>query len=170
MEILQEFGVDKYLLAAQIINFLIIAYVLKRYAYKPILKLLEDRKKTIEQGYKQAEEAKVLLEQANEKETALLKSAQATAKKMQEEAKKQSEEILKKAEEDTRKRTQALLLEAKEIIAKESKDAEKRLESHITELSMAFLEKAVSGLFTPADQKAVMEKAAKSFDKLKIKS
>jgi F-type H+-transporting ATPase subunit b len=161
MEILHEFGVNPILLVAQIINFLIIAYVLKRFAYKPILKLLEDRKKTIEQGIKQAEEARILLEQANEKETALLKNAQSTAKKMQEEAKKQSEEIMRKTEENAKERTEQMLLEAKAKIEQETKDAEKRLEKHTTELAMAFLQKAVSELFTPADQKAVLEKAVK---------
>lgn len=170
MEVLHEFGVEPVLLVAQIVNFLIIAYILKRFAYKPVLKLLDDRKKTIEQGLKQAEEARVLLEQANEKETALLKNAQQQAKKMQDEAKKQSEEILKTTEENARKRAEQMLLEAKEKISEETRAAEKRLEAHTTELAMVFLQKAVSELFTPADQKAVLEKAAKSFDKLKIKS
>jgi F-type H+-transporting ATPase subunit b len=161
MEILTQFGVDKYLLAAQIINFLVIAYILKRFAYKPILKLLEDRKKTIAQGLSQADEARILLEQANEKESTLLKNAQAAARKMQDEAKKHAEEIMRKTEEDTKKRAEQMLLEAKEKIELEARTVEKRLEAHTTELAVAFLEKAVSSLFTPADQKAVLSRAVK---------
>lgn len=170
MEILNDFGIDKYLLVAQIINFLIIAYILKRFAYKPILKLLSDRKQAIEQGLQQAEEARKLLEQASNKETALLKNAQLLAKKMQDDAKKQSEEILRKTEEEAKKRSEQILLQTQEKIAQETREAEKRLEKHITEIAIAILQKAVSNLFTPIEQKAVLDKVAKSFDKLKTKS
>lgn len=162
MEVLHDFGVEPVLLIAQIVNFLIIAYILKRFAYKPILTLLQNRKKTIQQGLEQADEARKLLEQANEKETALLKNAQTEARKLQEEAKKYSDEILKQAEESAKKRTEQLLLAAKEQIAVETREAEKRLEKHTSELAIAFLQKAVSQLFTEKDQKAVMEKATKS--------
>lgn len=167
MEVLHDFGVEPTLLIAQIVNFLIIAYVLKRFAYKPILELLKNRKQTIELGLKNADEAKKLLEQANEKETALLKNAQSQAKKMQDEAKKASEEILAKTEESAKLRTEQMLLEAKEKIAQETKEAEKRLEAHTTELAVAFLQKAVSELFSPADQKAVLERATKALKEYK---
>jgi len=161
MEVLQDFGFEPLLLAAQIINFLIIAYLLKRFAYKPILTLLQNRKNTIQQGLEQAEQARKLLEQANEKETALLKNAQLTARKMQEDAKKQSDIILKLAEENTKKRAEQLLAQAKQQIEVETKEAEKRLEKHTSELAITFLQKAVSELFTQKDQKEVLQRAMK---------
>lgn len=159
MEFLHEFGVEPVFLVAQIINFLIIAYILKRFAYKPILLLLQQRKKTVEQGLHQAEEAKKLLEQATEKETAILKNAQAHARKLQEEAKKQSDQIVKQIEESTKIRAEQMINEAKEQILREAKETEKRLEKRTSELAIAFLQKAVSELFTKEDQKAVMQKA-----------
>lgn len=167
MEILDQFGIDKYLLAAQIINFLIISYVLKRYAYKPILKLLQERKHTIEEGLRQADEAKKLLEQANEKQDVILRQAQVQAKKMQDEIKKQGEQMMKRAEEDAKKKASQMLTEAKEKIEEETKAAEKRLEAHTTQLAMAFLEKAVSGLFSPAQQKEVLQKATRQMKGIK---
>lgn len=162
MEFLHEFGIEPALLVAQIINFLIIAYILKRFAYKPILSLLQDRKKTIELGLQQAEQAKKLLEQANEKETALLKNAQLAAQKMQEEAKKRSDIILKQTEENAKKRTELLLAQAKQQIEVETKEAEKRLERHTSELAVTFLQKAVSELFTEKEQKEVLQRAMKT--------
>ncbi|MBP9719083.1 MAG: F0F1 ATP synthase subunit B [Candidatus Levybacteria bacterium] len=161
MDVLHDFGIEPVLLVAQIVNFLIIAYVLKRFAYKPVLNLLKERKKTIEMGLQQAEQARKLLEQANEKESALLKNAQMTAKKMQDDAKKQSDEILSQTKIDAKKMTEQMLTEAKQQIVQETKDAEKRLEAHVSTVAIAFLEKAVTNLFTEKDQKAVMEKAVK---------
>ena len=47
MEILNNFGFQPTLFIAQIVNFLILAYVFKRFLYKPILKTLKDRQKTM---------------------------------------------------------------------------------------------------------------------------
>jgi F-type H+-transporting ATPase subunit b len=58
MEILKTFGFDPILLGAQIINFLIIFYLLKRFLYKPVLGMLKTREDKIKEGIKQAEEAR----------------------------------------------------------------------------------------------------------------
>jgi len=52
MEILKEFGIQPTLLLAQIVNFLIILFVLKKFFYKPIIKVLDARKKRIEVSLK----------------------------------------------------------------------------------------------------------------------
>lgn len=161
MNLLEQFGVDYILLAAQIVNFLIVFYVLKKFLYKPILTMLKNREKTISDGLKQAEEARILLEQSAEKERAILKKAQAEAKQLLEETRQQRDEILKKAEESARKQTEAMLAEAKAQIAYETQEAEKRLTGHISQLAVTFLQKSVADLFSEADQEAIMKKALK---------
>jgi len=47
---MEKLGIEPTLLLAQILNFLIIAFVLTKILYKPILQLLDKRKKTIEEG------------------------------------------------------------------------------------------------------------------------
>ena len=54
-----RFGVDLPHFAAQCISFLIVAFVLHRYAYKPILIMLEERKKRIKEGLDNAEKIKL---------------------------------------------------------------------------------------------------------------
>ena len=58
MELLSNLGINGKLLLAQIVNFFILLYILKRFAYKPILKVLDDRKEKIEKGLRDAENAK----------------------------------------------------------------------------------------------------------------
>ena len=55
MEIIRNFGIQPVLLLAQIVNFLIILYLLQKFFYKPIVKLLEQRKKRIEESLKNAD-------------------------------------------------------------------------------------------------------------------
>jgi F-type H+-transporting ATPase subunit b len=50
MEILNQFGLDWKLFIAQIVNFLVIAYIFKRFLYKPILDALHKRNDAIKKG------------------------------------------------------------------------------------------------------------------------
>jgi len=55
---IEKFGIDWRLMAAQLVNFGIVLFVLRAFVYKPILKLLDDRRKKIEDGLNFAEKAK----------------------------------------------------------------------------------------------------------------
>ncbi len=68
MDILNEFGIKPILLAAQVVNFLILLYILKRFLYKPILKVLNERKNKIADSLKNAEEIERKLVEISEEE------------------------------------------------------------------------------------------------------
>lgn len=161
MEVLREFGVDWRLLLAQVINFLIIFYVLKRYAYKPILAMLKKREQIIKESLEQAEEARRLLEQSEQKEKEILHKAQAEAKKLLAEAQKERDLFLEESKEITQKQVERMLKEAREQIAFESKETEKRLSAHVNELAIHFLQKSISDLFNEQDQELIMKNALK---------
>lgn len=163
MEIIHEFGIDWPLLVAQIINFLIILYILKRFAYKPILAALKNRQTTIQKGLKDAEEANRLLEKTTEREKEVLRKAHVEAKKLLDDTKAQSLEMLQKSEESTRKEADRILKEAREQIAFESREAEKRLSAHVSELAMHFLQRSLEEVFDQNEQEVVMRAALKKF-------
>lgn len=160
-EVLHNFGVDWFFLGAQIINFLIVFFLLKKFLYKPILTTLKNREETIKRGLEEAAEARLLLQQAEEKEKKILQKAQAESKKLIDDAKNEREAMVQKAEEDTRVRTEKMLSDAKAQISEEVKQAEKRLSANITTLAVHVLEKSLSDLFSEDEQEAVMKKAIK---------
>lgn len=167
MELLHEFGVEPILLVAQIVNFLIIMFILKRYAYKPILKALADRKRTIEQGFKQAEEARIALEKASAKEKELLKSAQTEAKKILTDARDQAQQLTKETAEQTKEQTAKMIAAAKAQIEQDSKAMEAKLASNVTVLAMHMLKTSLSGMLSGKEQEEIMQNALK---KLKNKN
>lgn len=166
MELLQNFGVEPIFLVAQIVNFLIIFYLLKRYAYKPVLTLLKKRQDTITQGLADAEKARILLEEAEEKEKKMLQKAQSEARRMQDDAKKHAEDLLKKMEDTTREKADRMLKDAKEQIEIETKEAEKRIEQKTAEIAVAMLEKSLSGIFDPKEHKDAISHAVKQIKKV----
>jgi len=56
-ELLENFGIDWRLLAAQAVNFFVLLFVLWRFAYQPILSILRKRREDIEKGIRDAKEA-----------------------------------------------------------------------------------------------------------------
>jgi len=165
MEILNNFGFNWILFVAQIVNFLIIYWLLKKFLYKPVLKLLEERKNKIAAGIKDAEDAARLLEETLQKEEKILKTAQEKAKQLIDEAKTQSDAILKQSELETKKKVDEMLKEARTQISYETGLAEKRLEANISKLAIEFLEKSIKGLFGEKEQEVVMKNALKKLEK-----
>lgn len=161
MEFLKEFGLNPVLLFAQIVNFLIVFYILKRFLYKPILTTLKDRELSIKKGIEQSEEARVLLEETKEKEKEILKKAQAETRKLLTDAKKQTVILMHDAEKAANVQTEKILKEAKSQIEQETKEAEKRLAKHVSFLAASFLQESVSDLFTDANQEDVMKNVVK---------
>lgn len=165
MEALGQFGINPILLAAQIVNFLIILYIVRKFALKPIQQILKNRQNTIKEGLQQAEEARLLLEQTAEKESKVLRKAQQDAKLMLDEAKKLRDETIAHAEAKTREQTEKMLKEAREQITFETREAEKRLSAHVSELAVSYLEKALKGTFKGPEQSQIFDQALQQIKK-----
>ena len=104
MEILNQFGFDLKLFAAQIVNFLVIAFVFKKFLYKPIQETLSKRSSMIKKGLKDAELATAALEKAESQKDEILARAGKEAERILADAKleatKSREEIVDKTKQD----------------------------------------------------------------------
>ena len=165
MEILKTFGVDPVLLGAQIINFLIIFYLLKRFLYKPVLGMLKKREDKIKEGIKQAEEARVTLEKTLEQEKKIFAKAHEEAKSLIADAKRQALEVARDVEENTKKQVEKILADAKAQIDQDAKRMETELGEKISILAKDMLEKSLQGVFGEKEQKQILEKALKNIKK-----
>ncbi|MCL5746974.1 MAG: F0F1 ATP synthase subunit B [Patescibacteria group bacterium] len=161
MEILKNFGFDPILLVAQIVNFLIILFILKKLLYKPVMDMLKKRETSIKEGIKQAEEGRLALEKALEEEKKILKKAQDQSKKIVEDANTEAINISKEIEDNSRKQAEKILEEARRQIEQEAKETERRLSQNITNLSIELLTKSLGQMFGEKEQKQLIEKAVK---------
>lgn len=116
MDALANIGVDWKLLLAQVVNFGILLWVLKRYAYQPMLKMMDERTAKIERGLLDAEAAQVKLHEMEDKEKAVLLEARAEAKK-----------ILAETDEAAKKRDASRAAETEERVKKLLADAEVKM-------------------------------------------
>jgi F-type H+-transporting ATPase subunit b len=166
MEIIKNFGLNPVLLGAQIVNFLIVLFILKKFLYKPVLDTLKKRQVAIKEGLKQAEDARVKLEKVVVEEKNILRQAQLQSKKIIEDAKQESLEIARKINEDAGKQTEKLLSDAKEQIARESIETEKKLAVSTSKLAVTFLEKALKEFFSAKEQEKITSDVLKKIKKI----
>lgn len=162
MDILNQFGVQPILLAAQIVNFLILLFILKKFLYKPVLKVLEERKKRIEGSLKNAEEierrlieiaskeAEAILRSAREGEK-IIKQAQAAGSQVIEDSNKIAGQIIEKA-----------TIQAKELIIQEKESFEHSIRENIADLIFMVVQKVTGKVLTKPDKKRIAEESIKS--------
>lgn len=164
MDILNLFGINPLLLAAQVVNFLILLFILKKFLYGPILKVLATRKETISQSLKNAEEIERRLAGIADKEIEsiqtsakegenLIKQATESSVRIIEEGRKKYEEIIKSATEDAKQFTQG-----------EKVKLQQEIKENLADLVVTTLQKVLGRTISKTDEKAAIIKAIKEIE------
>jgi F-type H+-transporting ATPase subunit b len=160
-QIARTFGVDWSHLTAQIISFLIVCALLYRFAYRPILKMLEDRRQQIALGLANAEKIKAELAQTAAQRQEVLTEANAQATRLIEEGHLAAARVREQE-------TQKAIAEAEQIIVKSREAAAQDYARMLAELKrevgrlVVNTTAAVTGkILTPEDQRRLAEQTAK---------
>lgn len=155
----EQFGFNTSLFISQVISFCIVAFLLHRFAYKPILAVLEQRRQTIAKGLADAEQIKRDLASAQAKSQELLNQASAQANKIIEEARAAAAKV-------TETETQKAVAAAQDIInkARQANDAElarmkTELRREVGRLVAATTAKVTGKVLTGDDQQRLIEEA-----------
>ncbi len=159
MNILENFGFDPILFVAQIINFVIIFFILKKILYKPVLEMLNKRDSEIKKGLKDKDEAEKLLAKAEVQEAEIIKKAQLRAEKIIADAKLEANDTRTHIEENAKKEAERIIRQANETIEHETKLAEEHLTKKIGGIAIGLLESSLSGLFGKKEQEVILKKA-----------
>lgn len=118
-ELIRHFGIDWKILAAQIANFFILLFILKRFAYGPILRMLKKRREEIEKGLKFTKDAEDRLEQIGEEKEKVLKTARGEALSIVVQAENIAKVRRDEIAQEAVKKSETIVLEAKRVIAEE---------------------------------------------------
>jgi F-type H+-transporting ATPase subunit b len=165
MEILKTFGLNPYLTIAQIINFLILFYILKRFLYPPLFKVFKKREEIIKESIEKAEENQKILEQSKEQEKEIIKKARVTADEIIKEAREQSSDIVTQAEVTAKQHADKMMQDAKMQIDLETSQTQAKLEKYVVKLSLELLKKSLTNVFSEKEQNEIVDKALKEMQK-----
>ena len=157
----EQFGFQKQLFISQIISFAIVCFLLHKFAYKPILKVLEERRQKIAEGLANAEKIKQEVANAQTKTQEILTQASAQGNKMIEEARQSAAKVLE-AE------TQKAVATANDIVtkARQASEAElvrmkAELRKEVGRLVVATSAKVTGNILTAEQQNRLADETAK---------
>lgn len=169
MEIIQKFGLEIKLFLFQIVNFLIIAFILKKFLYVPLKKILDERKNKIEQSMLESENTRIILENAKEERKKLLFEAKNSADILLENANVSISEAKKKANAEAKRYSEQILDDAKQRALAEFKIMNAQIEKISIDASKKIILRVLSHLFSDDEKQKLISQALEKIDE-KIKN
>lgn len=138
---------------AQIVNFLFLVWVLAKFAYKPLMKMMEDRKNKIANDLSSAETARADAEKVKAEADAALTQARQEAAAIVEAARANAQTAAEKIMADANAAKDALLAQGREEVAIEKKKALEEVRAQVIDLSMVAAGKIIEKKLGTADDK-----------------
>ncbi|MEZ5173161.1 MAG: F0F1 ATP synthase subunit B [Bacteroidia bacterium] len=140
------------------LTFLTVLFLLSKFAWKPIMKMINEREKTIEDALLSAEKAKQEMAKLTANNEMLLKEAQAERDALLKTARDTKDQIIHEAREKASQEAERLIASARESINTERQKAITELKSQAAALSLDVAEKLVrQNLSSDARQKELAE-------------
>lgn len=127
MEVLNNIGFDWQVALANFISFLLIFWILKKYAFGPIGTIIEKRKNIIEEGLTKAEQSETELLISKQKAEQELKDARSQANQIIAKAKESGDKLVLQAESEASGKADEFMAEAHKTIEKQKEQMEKEL-------------------------------------------
>ena len=155
-------------LIAQVINFLFLVFVLAKFAYKPVAKMMEERKNKIASDLEAAEKARTDAEAIQKECAEKLAAARQEAAAIIEEATKDAQAIRDKAVADTRAEQDKIVADAKAAIANDKKAAMDDVRAQVVDLAMAAAGKIITKNIDNKENERLVNDFINQLDKEKL--
>lgn len=152
-DLMIQFGVNLPKLLAQIILFLILYFALAKFAFGPIIKILEERRRLIEEGQVNAEKIKQQLADAQKHYEEVLHKANLEAQNLIDEARKSGEALTEKKTQEAIREAEAILVRARQNIEVERNQMTSEVKAQLVDLVVNTTTKVTGKVLTPEDQK-----------------
>lgn len=156
MEILAKLGINWTLLIAQIVNFAIITGVLMYFVYKPILRLLDERRDRIKKSMDEVARIENQAKELEELRRIRLSEADKEAGKMLEMAKEEAEKMRQELLHSARREAEAIIAKGQTKLAEDRRKVFEEAQGTLSALIIRMTEKILEREFKPADQKRLL--------------
>ncbi len=158
LEILGKIGFDWQVAVANLVNFLIIFFILKKFAFKPLKKVVEERQQKIAKGLEDAQKAETDLMMAEEIRKQKIDEAHVHANQIISEANMRGNSIVSSAEGDAMNAREKIIKDAHKMAAEAKDSMQREVEEHTVGVIMQSLEKVLKESMTEEMQKQYIQK------------
>ncbi len=154
-------GLDWKLFLAQIVNFSVIAFVLWKWAWKPLVKLLDERSEKIAKSLEDAKRIEEELRKTHERREQILLEAKKEAQSILEIATKNVDALRAEMTAKARSETEKIVADAKLAIAHEKEKMLTEVKTYVADLVILASEKVLQEKIDSKKDKELVEAAIK---------
>ena len=147
-----------------LIAFGITFYVLRKYAFGPIQKIIDERRERIRQAVEEADKARDEARQLLEQHRALIGQAKSEAGEILAEARKVGDAQLARVKEETEADRQRRLEETRKQIEAETHRALEQIRNEVAELTLEATSRVVGRVLTAEDHRRLIDEAVSDLD------
>lgn len=167
MEGLAGLGISVPTLLAQLVNFGILFGLLYLVAYKPIMRMLDERSRKIKESMEQTEHIKEQAALAEEENKKQIEAAGREGQEVIARAMRTGEEVRQQAQQEAREEGESLIARARTEIQQERDDAIDELRSEFADLTILAAEKVIVRSLDKEAHREIIEKTLKEGTTLK---
>lgn len=163
-EIAHSLDLNWGLIVTQIIGFILTVWILKAFAWKPLLKMLEDRKNKIAEDIGDAEKIKSDAEALLDDYNAKLRDIETEARSKIQDAVGEGNRIATEIREQAREEARQIVEKSREELARDIAKARVQLRDEMVGMAITAAEKIISAKLDEAEQKRLLEDFLKEVD------
>jgi len=143
------------------IIFLLLLFILGRYAWKPIVKAVNERADSIKESLELADKTKAEMKQLQAQNESALRDAKIERDKMLKDASDTAKTIIADSKEAAKEQHDKIVTDAQKVIQAEKAAAISELKTTVAALSLEIAEKVINGEMASDDkQRALAERLA----------
>lgn len=162
-ELISQLGIDWRMLLAQLFNFILLLIVLERFVYRPVIKVIDERKAQIEDNNTREARLELKLSEIDSIQKNLLVEARKEADKIRAESLERSEEARSHILREAEKTAESLIELERNRFASEIERLEESIQSQVAALLMSSIEKSLGSVLDEGAQKKLLARSIEEF-------
>lgn len=142
-----------------ILTFLLLLFVLAKFAWQPLLKMLKDREELIRSSLEDAEKAQTELAKLNAEGEKIINKARAEAQEILTQGKAAAAKMKEETLNDAKEKAKSIAVEAEKQIQIEKEKAIAEIKGEVVNLSLSVAEKLIKKNLSAEDNKALIDES-----------
>jgi F-type H+-transporting ATPase subunit b len=157
MQALETLGINGWGLLWHLINFIVLLFVLQRFVFPPVLKMLDERQRRIRESMEQAERLRAETASAEERMKAELDEARRQGQEIINQATQMADRIRSERQQQSQAEYEATVRRAQEDAARERDRVFVELRAQVADLAVQAAERIIQRNLDAATQRQLVE-------------
>ncbi len=163
MDLLKQFSTSE--IFAQIVGFLLLLFLLRAFAWKKLLKLLDDRRERIASEFKKIEDTQAEIAKLRAEYDKKLSDIDETSRTKIQEAMARAKQLAEEVRESSQRQARKILEKAEESIGIELAKAKEELKNKVIDLTINTTEKIIKEKLTEEKDRKLVSEFIEEIDK-----